>query len=506
MSSRSRTARLLAGLLLVVLLTPLVLSTPWVKAWVFTHAATSLRSRYGLDVRATTFDYSLASLRLSADGVTLALATAPDRPIASIPRLEIDFAASALGGRLTFDRIRAQGARIAIDSTTWRPTPAAEAPAQRTALPTLQVGIVELDDLDLALGDADGTQLLASGLTARFDGHQGPNALAGTLAATGGIALSFGSEAVSLAFDRADARVALGATGVSASLTASSPVASIRAEGSLPLALGEPLHVTFEGDAVLEQLHRWWPDAPAWNGRAHVAGRVSGDWQSPEAFFHVAGRDLEWSALRPAAWDASGRISRQGLAIEAFSLASQLASLDARGTIAFDAIGRTEVAGRWHDVGADLVARLLGRQLSSASRSALDGSATLGWTGMQPSLDSIEGQIDATLSAAAPDRSARGTLRAKGGDGRWRVHYRQALEGSVDASFEGEVTASRGQMTDSAVSGSVAIRAENVAATFAQLRRLGVTIPEALAGTSSSASRSTASWLARLSGRDWRAR
>jgi hypothetical protein len=54
-------ARLLAGVSIVVLAVPIVLSSPWMKGFVFARAAAWLQTRYGLELRAAGFDYRLTA-------------------------------------------------------------------------------------------------------------------------------------------------------------------------------------------------------------------------------------------------------------------------------------------------------------------------------------------------------------------------------------------------------------------------------------------------------------
>jgi len=486
--AQSRAVRLLAGVLVVVLAVPLVLSTPSAKAWVFERVVSWARGQ-GLDVRAARFDYRLRSLRVTVEGLTVSELATPDRPFARVARLDIDLAASALRGRADLDSIHLQDARIVLDTTTRRPQ-IPGAPAARAAgiaLPPFSIDTVQIDrlNLEIALGDEDEVRVAVAQVSAALQGR-GPGTLEGDLTAPGGVEVSFGDGDVRVAFDRADARVALDPRSrVTGSLTASSPVGPLRAEGSVPLVLDEPIDLRYEGVAALEELHRWWGGAPDWTGRVNLKGEVRGPLRSPDASYTANSTDLTWPSLARTQLDASGHVSSSGLVVERVAIASGASTLDGQATLAFRADQRSELTGRWNNVGADTVAGLLSRPFTSTSGIALSGSATLSWTGPRPGVATVAGQVEAGARGAAPDESAGGTLVADGGRGQWRLSYRQALDGDTAATLLGQVTVNEDSILDSAVSGSLAMQARDVGVAMAQLQRLGLAVPALAAGVGS---------------------
>ncbi|MDH4066032.1 MAG: AsmA family protein, partial [Acidobacteriota bacterium] len=295
MPSSSRAVRLLAGLFIVLLAIPVALSTPWVKAWLFERATSWARGRYGVEIRAARFDYRLASLALRVDDLTVAHPETPDRPFIRIAQLDVDLAASALRGRLDFDAIRVQNPSLTFDSTT-RSVPSAAAPAPPgaggTTLPSFSVGALDVQDLDLIYGDVGSTRVVVRRLSTSFRGR-GPSGLEGELAVAGGVAVSFGTEAMQTAFDRVDGRIVLdeGALTVG-SMTASSPFGQVRAEGTVPLDGLGSLDLRYDAIADLERFGEMWRDLPAWTGRASARGAVRGTLQYPDASFEVVSTDL----------------------------------------------------------------------------------------------------------------------------------------------------------------------------------------------------------------------
>ncbi len=473
---QTRAIRFIAGLLLGILVIALGLSTPWAKAVIFERATAWARSRHGLDIRAARFDYRLRSLSVTAEGLTVAELSTPRRPIVRAAHVGLDFAASALRGRLDLDSVRLQDVQIVVDSTTIRPR--ATARAAGSPLPPFSIGAAHVDDLDLdvAMGDQDEVRLVVRGISSTLQGR-GPSTLHGEITAIGGVVVSPGSDAIRVVFDRAGARVALDHHGrVTGSLTASSSVGELRAEGSVPLALDEALDLRYEGDADLEQFHRWWRDAPDWTGRAHLRGDVRGPMRSPDVFYTVSSTDLTWRSLSPAALDASGRVSKRGLVAETFALSSSEATLQGRGTLAFHADQPSEFSARWTNVGADLVAGLFSRALAHQSRTALSGSAQLAWNGLTPRLGTIAGHVDATAATAAPDDTASGRIAADGRAGRWQIDYRQALDGDAAAALRADVDVDPELLDHSTVRGTLSIHGQDVGATLAQLQRLGLPV------------------------------
>ena len=445
----------------------------------FERATAWARGRYGIEIRAAAFDYRLTSLGARLSDVTVAARETPARPFLRIAELDLNLAASALRGRLNFDGIRVRHATIVLDQTT-RPTgtvPAPTQPGTATTLPPFEVGVLQVEDLDLTLGGDDGTRLVVRQLSTLLSGRE-PGRLEGDIDVAGGIDVSFGTEAVRVAFDRAEARIVVheGARAVGA-LTAFSPVGQLRIEGTAPLDAGGSFDLRYDATAQLEQSRRWWRDAPDWTGRAAVRGEVHGPRQFPEASFAVRSTDFAWSSLRPATVDAAGRVSTKDLALDAFSVTSRRATLEGRGRLAFADSERSDLAGRWKNIGTGVIAELLSLSTTPASRTALSGSATLGWSGPRPMAATIGGHLDATAAAASPDDAAIGTLVADGRSGHWTIDYRQSLAGSTRATFQGRVDLDEAELAESAVAGSIALHSRDVHAALVQLQRLGLPLP-----------------------------
>jgi outer membrane protein assembly factor BamA/autotransporter translocation and assembly factor TamB len=482
---RSRTARLLAGLFIVLLVAiPLALSTPWAQALVFERATAWARGRFGIDIRAAAFGYRLTSLSVRLGDVTVADLATPDRPFLRIGELDLDLAASALGGRLDFDAIRVRQATLTLDRTTRaaRGAGASAAPAATRAAPLpFEIGVLQIEALDLALalGDEDKTRVAVRQISSSLRGS-GPGRLEGELRVTGGIDVSFATDAVRVAFDRAEGHIVVeeGSRAVG-SVTAFSPVGNVRAEGTVPLNASDSLDLRYEGTADLEQSRRWWSGAPDWTGGAAVRGEVRGPLRSPEASFAVRSADLTWAPLRPATLDAAGRVSSGGLHVDALSLVSPQARVEGSGRLAFDEPDESSLSARWSDVGTDALAGLLALSIEPVSRTALSGSAALAWTGPRPTTTTIDGRLEAATAAASPDETAIGSLRADGRHGRWNIAYRQSLAGSTRATIEGRVVVNDQALPDSTVAGSVALQSSDARAALVQLQRLGLPLPSA---------------------------
>ena len=77
----------------------------------------------------------------------------------------------------------------------------------------------------------------------------------------------------------------------------------------------------------------------------------------------------------------------------------------------------------------------------------------------------------------APETTATGTLAADGRAGRWRVSYRQSLDGLTLGSLDADVVVDPDHLARSPLAGTIALRSGNPAATLAQLQRLGVSFP-----------------------------
>ncbi len=466
--------RRLLGLLIVLSAIPLALSTPWAKSLVFERAIAWARGRFGVDIRASRFDYRLFSLSVSAEDLTIADAATPQQPVLHAARLDVDLAGSALGGRLAFDGIAARDVRLAIDTTARQPRQEGTAQAGPVTLPPFSIDRLDLEHVDFQLTDDD-FRVNARDITASLAGFRRADELSGTLTAAGGVEVSFDTDAIRVTFDRAEARVALeNRSSVRTSLTASSAVGKVTATGRVPFSLDAPLDLDYEGGVVLERLRDWWTDAPEWNGRPRVTGRVTGALRSPSAAFHVEGRDLAWSALQSATMDASGGVSVRGLDVASLSAASRGASLSGNGHLAFRSTDRSEFSGRWTGVGFDVIASLFDRSFVAASPSFTNGTASITWPGLRPDITEVQGRAEASARARAPDQMAAARLEASAGEGRWRFGYRQLLDGGTSALVNGTVAVDGRHFARSSVQGSVRIDASDIGHAVTQLNRLGI--------------------------------
>ena len=474
----SRAARLLAGVVVVLIVLLLALSTPWAKAVVFDRATAWARSQFGVHIRAATFDYSILPLHVFAEGLSVAGAASPDQPMARVGRLDVDLAASALRGRLDFDSIRLRDARFVFDATTRRSGPASRPAAGRPEmqLPPFSIDRLQVENLDLSVGDED-VRLDVRRLAADLRGFRRMGELGGTISAKGGIEVSFETDAIRIVLNSAEARVELeDRSRVRSWLSGTSPVAEVRATGSVPLSLDGLLDAQYDGNLRLEEFSRWWSASPKWTGTAAIAGRVSGPLRSPVASFRVNGRDLAWSALPPATLDSGGHVSSSGLVVESFDLATPEGSMAGHGTLAFRESERSAFEARWDRVAAPLIARLFSRTLAARSPIALSGTATLGWNGVTPRPGSVDGRVSATATAE-PEASARGALTAEGRDGRWHIAYRQSLAGQAAALASAEVAIDEADIAASVADGRIALGAADVSDAIAQLQRLGLPLP-----------------------------
>ena len=466
----------------MLLAIPLALSTPWAKSAVLGAATAWARSRFGVEIRAARLDYRLTSLAVRLDEVAVADPATTDRPFLTIAQLDLDLAASALRGRLDFERIRVQRPRVVLDSTTL-PSPRATGrgtpDSTPSAIPAFEIGAFEIQDLDLAAGDNSATRVVVRQLTTTLYGR-GSQRLDGDVVAVGGVGLSFGTAAIQLAFDRVEARVVVdgGRRTIGGALSAHSPVAEVRVEGDIPLDGSPGLDLRYELEGQVAQLGRWWPDTPDLRGRATARGQIRGALQSPEASFEAGSPDFAWFSLAPATLAASGRVSATAVEFDAFSLASRQGAIDGRGRLAFDDAERSAVNGRWRNLSSDAAADVLALPAGAVPDAVVSGSAALSWQGLRPAVHQLEGRLEATASARAPDDAAAvGAMVAEGRDGRWRLGYRQALDGVTRASLESVVVVDADRLARSTVAGSVDLQSQDLHAALIQLRRLGLPLP-----------------------------
>ena len=313
MLAHSRAKRLIAGFGIVLLAIPLVLSTPWVKSIVLEQASTWAGGRFGVDVRAARLDYRLTSLTFVLDDVAVAGPATPDRPFIRIAHAEIDLAASALRGRLDFDRIRLLQPSVVLDATTrpGRPAAAREPSpgATPTPFPLFEVGSLEIEGLDVVVSDEDDLRVAVHQITSTLHGR-GPQRLEGEITAAGGVDVTFGTDVVHVAFDRAKARIVVDGSRriVTGALTAFSQVSELRAEGDVPLDRVGNLNLRYDATGQLGELRTLVANAPEdWTGRATLQGQVRGVLARPEATFAVKSADLDWPPLANATLDAAGR-------------------------------------------------------------------------------------------------------------------------------------------------------------------------------------------------------
>ena len=229
-----------------------------------------------------------------------------------------------------------------------------------TDVPAFDIGSLEVEGLDFTAGDAQDTRVVVRQVTSTLHGR-GSRQLEGDLAALGGVDLTFETDDVRVGFDRAQARIVLDAsrrliTGV---LTASSPVADLRAEGNLGLGRDGEFDLRYDAQGRLDQLGRWWRGAPGWQGPVTLQGQVRGPLKRPEATIAAKATDLRWSSLQRTALDAAGLVSADGLVLDALSLTSPQGMLQGRGRFSFSTVGRSELDARWRDVDGTVITGLV---------------------------------------------------------------------------------------------------------------------------------------------------
>ena len=485
----SRAVRLLAGVTVVLLAILLALTTPWARPVLLGQVSAWASSRLGLDIRAARLDYRLASLSVTLEDVTIA-ERAAGQPFFRAARVEIDLARSALRGRLDADRILVVRPTIVLDSTTRprRAEAAATASATPVDAPPFEIGTLEVEGLDFTAGDIQGTQIVVRQVTSTLHGR-GSRQLEGDLAALGGVDLSFETDEVHLAFDRAEARIVLdaGRRLITGALTASSPVANLRADGTLGLDREGQYDLRYDAAGRLEQLGRWWPDSPAWRGPVTLEGRVRGPLRRPQATVAATGTDLGWATLERAALGGSGVVSLDGLALDSLSVTSPQGALQGSGRLSFRPEGRGELTARWSNVDGLIVTTLLPSTAITVPRATLSGSAALGWPGRLPTVSTTEGKVEAVATARAPETGAGARLVATGQTGRWQVQLRPFLDGLSHASLSGVVVANPGRLALSPISGTIQLLSENPRAVFGQLQRIGLSLPSFVSALDDSA-------------------
>ncbi len=358
---------------------------------------------------------------------------------------------------------------------------AASAGKGPTDFPAFEVGTLEVEGLDFTAGDVQDTRVVVRQVNSTLHGR-GSRQLEGELAALGGVDLSFETDDVRLVFDRAQARIVLdaGQRLITGALTASSPVANLRAEGNLGLGRGAEYDLRYDAEGRLEQLGRWWQGSPDWQGPVTLQGQVRGPLKRPEATIAAKGTDLRWATLQRAALDATGQVSIEGLVLNALSLTSPQGGLQGSGRFTFRQQGQSEVDARWRDVDGTVITGLVPLKAGVLPRAHLSGSATLVWSGRLPTAATTGGKLETTAIAVAPETNATAALVANGRAGRWQVNVQQTLDGIADAALDGVVVAAPGQLTRSQVSGSIVVHADNPRATLAQLQRLGMPLPQAV--------------------------
>ena len=448
--------RLLAGAAAVFLATLLALTTPWARSVLLDQASAGASGRFGVDIRAARLDYRLASLAVTLEDVAIT-DRAAGQPFFRAERVEIDLAASALRGRLDLDRIYLLRPTIVLDSTT-RPPPRAErdsAQSGATDVPPFDIGLLEVEGLDFTAGDTQDTRVVVRQVTSTLHGR-GSRQLEGDLAALGGVDLTFETDDVRVGFERAQARIVLDGsrrliTGV---LTASSPVADLRAEGNLRVGRDGEYDLRYDAQGRLDQLGRWWQAAPDWQGPITLQGQVRGPLKRPDATIAAKATDLRWLSLRRTALDATGLVSADGLVLDALSLTSPQGTLQGRGRFSFRTTGRSELDVRWRDLDGTVLTGLVPVTAVELPRAYLSGSALLTWPGRLPTTSTTEGKLETTAIAVAPETTATGTLAADGRAGRWQVSYRQSLEGLTLGSLDAEVVVDPDHLARSPLTGT----------------------------------------------------
>jgi outer membrane protein assembly complex protein YaeT len=438
----------------------------------------------GFVLTADRLRYNLLTLRLRAEGVTVARAGTPREPFVQARTIDVDLPWSAVVKGLSIDSIRLAAVHVTLvrhsdGSTNW----SSESSASPSTLTAVSFPIGRLAVTDVALVWRDEVADAALDIPRlSLDLQPTARGAAGKLALEEPGRFAWRGRGAELR-GQADAswdgrRLALDAFSLSL------PGAMFDASGEIGLLGVAPmLALDYTGRIDLAGSTVWLPlDVPRPTGSVRVDGRVTGPMADLRSAATVTVSDVRWRGITLSSGEMALTADARGIDIDRGSAAIAGGSLAARGRVA---LGADNLANRmtasWSDI--DLGPILTAFDVASAAVPAprLDGRVTASWNAWTSSdlAMSLEARLHGSASGSQRPR-LRGTVSLQTREGRWQAALSQQVEEvvRVEGALAGHLSDER--LNQSTVTGHLTASADELPGLLKVLEARGL-VPRATA-------------------------
>ncbi len=454
-----------------------LLYTAPVQRWAFGVVTARLEQGAGTTLRAEHVSMDPLSLGVTLEGVTIASASTPGMPYLTASRVDATFAAAVLRGTPDLERLHITG--LAVDMEKVAPGKPGGEPFR--GLGAFKAGDVTIENFSYVLGGPDEARMALRNLSVRGVGD-----------APGRIRFETTSPAT-LLIEIADAKIPFDTvTGAFtmdgdrvhiARLSGHSGTADIEMKGVARFDRGYPLDVDYHATIDVPKASAWWAMTSTLEGRARLAGRITGPLASPTATATADVPGFAWKTLSPGRLSATGTISLPGVRLDTFTLAVPEMTAHGSGFLSWaDTTGpnppRSTITARWRAPLLRQVGPLVELDAADIPLVSAEGDARVNWPGFVPDLTLLVGALRTRLASAHGPDEDRGVVDMKGANARWRVDFEEHLPGETVVRGQADVLVNGTEFGRSTMTGTMEATIGDAAPMLRRAAALDIPVPE----------------------------
>jgi hypothetical protein len=465
-----RKARLfIIGAAGAMLLAFLAAHAPPVRALVLRRVVETLRTSYGIDVRAESLSYNLLTLSAELRGIQLAAVLTPAEPFVAADALAMSFGVRTLIGDISVKQLSIASPRIDIrrrgDGTDNLPrVSSGQANAENFTLPPIRV-----DDLDVSFQHASISAAMRGAALQLASAE--PGRMSAILKTQHGMTVIVGDrkidlDAVAVMVDLERERLEL------RELTVSRPGGVLHASGSIGLrGDASTVDVTVNGSSELQSWRTETNDeAGPLVGRVDANAHVTGSLLDPTITFETNSGLLTWSDLQVSEVRARGGYRGGELSLNSVTLGIAGGTVEAHGAVVLDnARRKSRIEARWANVDTRRISALASLE-GAISKS---GTAVVEWradgTSATPRFDVIT-----TIGVVASGKTTPIVVHGSGQADRWHLKVSPRDTSVVDVTATADIGIDSRRWRDSTIDGRVVLRTTDIPQVIRHAQNLGV--------------------------------
>ncbi len=465
-----RKARLfIIGAAGAMLLAFLAAHAPPVRALVLRRVVETLRTSYGIDVRAESLSYNLLTLSAELRGIQLAAVLTPAEPFVAADALAMSFGVRTLIGDISVKQLSIASPRIDIrrrgDGTDNLPRVSSGQPnTENFTLPPIRV-----DDLDVSFQHASISAAMRGAALQLASAE--PGRMSAVLKTQHGMTVIVGDrkidlDAVAVMVDLEREQLEL------RELTVSRPGGVLHASGSIALrGDASTVDVTVNGSSELQSWRTETNDeAGPLVGRVDANAHVTGSLLDPTITFETNSGLLTWSDLQVSEVRACGVYRGGELSLNSVTLGIAGGTVEAHGAVVLDnARRKSRIEARWANVDTRRISALASLE-GAISKS---GTAVVEWradgTSATPRFDVIT-----TIGVVASGKTTPIVVHGSGQADRWHLKVSPRDTSVVDVTATADIGIDSRRWRDSTIDGRVVLRTTDIPQVIRHAQNLGV--------------------------------